>query len=59
MRGETRKTSENRKKCNYLDTLKDFFAKFEQVVARISSAGAGDIFEADSNSLLGRATFFG
>jgi hypothetical protein len=48
MRGETRKTSEKTARCIHRDTLKDFFAKFDEVAARISLTGAEDIFETGS-----------
>ena len=49
MRGETRKTSEKTGGVFTEDTLKDFFAEFDEVAARISPTGAKDIFEAGSS----------
>jgi len=49
MRGETRKTSEKAGGVSTQDTLKDFFVKFDEVVARISSTAAEDTFETSSS----------
>jgi hypothetical protein len=43
-----RKTRKNRGRI-HLDTLKNFFKRFDEVAARISSTGAEDIFETGSS----------